>query len=78
MWDTANDISTVGETRRGREGESRGVNLVVKVVCVRDRSLGLVVEGLLGFLFWGEGGPSDNRERAAVHASRSLSEATLG
>lgn len=76
LWDTATDVSTVGETRRGREGERRGASLQVEGTRVWDRDLD-PVGGLHKLLTWGEGGPSDNRERATIHASRSLSDAAL-
>lgn len=44
LWDTATDVSTAGETRRGREGESRGVSLGVEVAWLRDCSFDPALE----------------------------------
>lgn len=77
LWDTATDVSSIGETRRGREGENRDVGLGFEVVRFRDRDFGVVFEDLCGFPFRGEGGPSDNRENASMHVSRSLLDIVL-
>ena len=76
LWDTATDVSSVGDTRRGREGESWDVCLGLEV-CVRERCLDAVFGGLHG-PWLGGGGPSDNRESASMHAPRSLSDISLG
>ena len=76
MWDTATDVSSVGDTRRGREGDSWDVGLGLEA-CVRGRDLEVVFEGL-GGPWLGGSGPSDNRESASMHASRSLSDTVLG
>jgi hypothetical protein len=78
LWGTATDVSTIGETRRGREGNSWDVGLGFEVVCSLERGLEAVFEGLRELLLRGEGGPSDSRESASMHASRSQSDAAFG
>ena len=78
LWGTATDVSTIGETRREREGDSWDVGLGLGVVCVRGRGLGMAFEGLLVLLLRREGESSDNRESASMHASRSQSEVAFG
>ena len=75
LSETARDVSSIGETRRGREGESWNVGLGFEVARGWDRDLG-AFEGL-GELFRGEGGPSDSRESAPIHASRSSEDVVL-
>jgi len=70
LWDTATDVSSVGETRRGCEGDSWDVGLRFEVACVRDRDLEAVFDGLPEPRL-GRGGPSDNRANAAMHIVRS-------
>ena len=78
MWDTATDVSSIGETRRGREGDNWDVSLGFEVEYVRVRDFDIVFEGLCELLLWREGGPSDNRESASIHASRSPSSVIFG
>ena len=77
LWDTATDVSSVGRTRRGREGESGDVGLRVEAVRVRDRDLVSVFEGLRE-PWLGGGDPSDNRASATMHPSMSQSEGVFG
>jgi len=73
LWDTATDVSSIGETRRGCEGESWDISLGPEVVFVRDCDF----ESLCELLLWSGGRPSDNRESASMHASRSSSDVGL-
>lgn len=77
LWDTATDVSSVGDTRRGREGDSWDVGLRFEVVRVRDGGLRADFESLRE-AWLGGGDPSDNRANATVHASRSQSDVTFG
>lgn len=77
LWGTAIDVSSIGETRRGCEGESGDVNLGFDVGYIRDRGLKTAFEGVCELLC-GEGGPSDSRESVSTHASMSLSDTALG
>ena len=77
LWDTATDGSSIGETRRGCEGENGDVAFGFKAVCVRDRDFGTVFVGFPEPSL-GRGGPSDNRASAATHESRSQSVVTFG
>ena len=77
LWDTAIDVSSVGDTRRGREGDSWDIGLGIEVTCVWVRGLGAIFEGLREPLLGG-GDPSDNRESASMHASRSRSDTVFG
>ena len=78
LWGTATDVSSAGETRRGREGESWDVSLRLEVVRVWVRDVVTIFEGLRELGFREEGGSSDNRASAAVHASMSQSDVALG
>ena len=77
LWDTATDVSSVGRTRRGREGDNGDVGLRVEAVRVRDRDLVSVFEGLHE-PWLGGGDLSDNRASAAMHPSRSQSDVVVG
>ena len=77
LCDTATDVSSVGRTRRGREGDNGDVGLRVEAVRVRDRDLVLVFEGLRE-PWLGGGDPSDNRASAVMQPSRSKSDAVFG
>lgn len=77
LWDTATDVSSLGETRRGREGESWEVGLGIEVVRGRGRGFCAAFGDSEGFLPWGEGGPSDKRENMPTNSPRSRSETVL-
>lgn len=73
LWDTATDVSSIGETKRGREWESWDISLGPEVVSVRDCDFERLCEPLL----WRGGRPSDSCESASMHASRSSSDMVL-
>lgn len=50
LWDTAMDVSSIGETRRGREGDNRDISLGSKVVYVWDRDFDMGFEDLCELL----------------------------
>jgi len=77
LWDTATDVSRVGEERRGREGDSGDAGLRFELVRLWDRGFASVFEGLRGH-WLGGGDPSDNRASAAMHSSISQSDAAFG
>ena len=77
LWDTATDVSSVGETRRGREGDSEDVGLGFELVRLWDRGFVSVFESLRG-PWLGGGDPSDNRANAAMHPSMSQSDVVFG
>ena len=77
LWGTATDVSSVGDTRRGREGESGDVDLGFDLVRLWDRGFVSVFESLRG-PWLGGGDPSDNRANAAMHPSMSQSDVVLG
>ena len=73
LWGTATDVSSVGDTRRGREGDSGDIGLGFELVRLWDRDFETVFEGLRGP--WLSGGdPSDSRANAAMHPSMSQSD----
>ena len=78
LWGMATDVSTIGETRRGREGDSWDVGTGFEVVCALERGLEAVFDGLRELLLRGEGGPNDSRESASMHASRSQLDGAFG
>lgn len=73
VWKIAKDVSSIGDTRRGREGDNRNVDRF-EVPCGQGRGLG-VLEGC--GLVRGEIDPRDNRENASMHVSRSLVDMAL-
>jgi len=70
LWDTATDVSSVGETRRGREGDNGDIGLGFELVRLWDGGLVSVFESLREPWLGGDG-PSDNRANAAMHPSMS-------
>ena len=77
LWGTATDVSSVGDTRRGREGDSGDVGLRFELVRLWDRGFGSIFEGLCE-PWLGGGDSSDNRASSAIHPSMSQSDVDFG
>jgi len=73
LWDTATHVSSVGEERRGREGDSGDVGLGFELARLWDRGFVSVFESLRGPWLGGDDS-SDNRANAAIHPSMSQSD----